>query len=92
MNAIKTFSNDSPEYERLVAAAALMTVMSPSRTKFTVETTYFDYGANWRYTTIIAHNDGDRWQALCPIHQEGIVYGDLIATVNQYATEGHFKW
>lgn len=39
----------------------------------TIETTYFDYGQNWKYTAFITYdydeddeNKIDEWQSLCP--------------------------
>ena len=52
-----------------------------------VEDVYFDYGQNWKYTTLITHNydESDSWQSLCPRDYETILECDHIATLLRYA-------
>lgn len=79
---IRTYSNDSPEYARLKAAADIMTARSPKGYHYYVGDTYFDYGQEWVWTTILC--DGGEWggyQALCPANQERILTGDINAAV-----------
>ena len=79
---IRTYSNDSPEYARLKAAADIMTARSPKGYHYYVGDTYFDYGQEWVWTTILC--DGGEWggyQALCPANQERILTGDIDAAV-----------
>lgn len=80
--AIDTFSSFSPEYAKLSAICILLNSMSPNKINYRVEDTYFDYGQDWRWTTIIAHrNNGDSWQAIYPAMQERILLaGDFDAT------------
>lgn len=71
---IKTFNSDSNEYKALDKAAQIMTERSPRGYKYYVGDTYFDYGQNWCWTTILS--DGGEWgsyQALCPRDQEAII-------------------
>lgn len=73
-NYIKTFRNDSPEYSALNRAAQIMTERSPRGYHYYVGDTFFDYGQNWVWTTILS--DGGNWggyQALCPRDQEAII-------------------
>lgn len=75
---IKVFNADSPEYARLQAAAELMTKRSPLGYHYHVGDTYFDFGQNWVWTTILC--DGG-YQALYPRDQERIITGDIDAAV-----------
>jgi len=77
MSFIKTFAKGTQEYKNLEAAAALMTAFSPKGIIYRVQETYFDYGQDWMWTTIIAYEDSprwgrDSWQALNPREQEEI--------------------
>lgn len=80
--AIDTFNSFSPEYAKLSAICILLNSMSPNKINYRVEDTYFDYGQDWKWTTIIAHrNNGDSWQAIYPAMQERILLaGDFDAT------------
>ena len=79
-NALKTFEKTSPEYKTLTDAADALN-QQVKNVRYTVEDTYFDFGQNWMYTTIIAHRldrDADDvtagWQALTPRDQERILF------------------
>jgi hypothetical protein len=41
----------------------------------TIQTTYFDYGQNWKYTAFITYDEDedDKWQSLCPRDWELVV-------------------
>lgn len=68
---ITTYDKGTKEYTALEAAAKLLEVASPNGTRYTVEDTYFDYGQDWRWTTVIAYRkDGTSWQALYPAEHE----------------------
>lgn len=67
---ITTYEVGTKEHKALEAAAKLLEAMSPNGTEYTVEDVYFDYGAHWMWTTVVAHRkDGTSWQALCPRDQ-----------------------
>lgn len=88
---ITTFSPESYEYSRLKLAAAMMTVKSPCGYQYVVEDTYFDFGQDWKWTTIV-REDG-KWggvQALAPRQQEDIILADNI----EHAVDAVFagKW
>ena len=77
--AIKRFPVESDEYKRLTAAAAMLTVKSPTKSRYYVGETYFDYGQDWKWTTVLCDN-GSGWgdyQALCPREQEEILLCNL---------------
>lgn len=79
-NALKVFEKDSEERKTLEAVADTLNQKVKNLT-YTVEDVYFDYGQDWRYTTIIAHRtDLEKddviasWQALNPSEQERILF------------------
>ncbi len=82
VDAIKTFGEHSKEYGRLMAAATLLNTEMDADDReghYEIDTIYFDYGNGWKWTTIVFRG-GDQWssyQALNPLHQGMIVYGDL---------------
>jgi len=43
---------DEPEYKKLVAVASVLEMLSPNGAKYVVEDVYFDYGQDWKWTTI----------------------------------------
>lgn len=79
---IKTFSPESDEYKKLDVAAKLLTVKSPRRYNYRVGETYFDFGQNWVWTTVLC--DGGDWggyQALNPRNQEAVIEADNLEAV-----------
>lgn len=93
MSVIKVFSPDSIEYNRLAAAAAMMTAFSGGGIFYYVGKTYFDFGQDWKWTTILAEKKDSplmskSWQAIYPAMQEKIIFTntpeDLAAVVSEY--------
>lgn len=83
---IKVFDKESAEYRKLKLAAEIMTL--DTGVPHHVAETYFDFGQNWKWTTILKGNKGwgyIRVQALCPRQQEMIVFAknsdELIAGI-----------
>ena len=75
MSSIKVFPKCSREHANLRKASAILTALSEKD----IEETYFDYGQNWMWTTIIAHDPRSSfgsYQALCPRDHEKIVFAD----------------
>ena len=72
-NSIKIYEPGTPECDRLIMAAALMTAKSPKHYQYYVDVTYFDFGLNWEWTTIICKGDDFSFQALNPAEHEAIV-------------------
>ena len=71
-----TFKGNSKEYARLLAAAKMMSAYTTDGTNYYVSDTFFDFGQNWRWTTILAKNHDryyDSWQALYPRQWEDIL-------------------
>lgn len=96
-SVITLFDKGSEGYQKLEAVAGMMTAFSTRDKRYTVEVTYFDFGQDWKWTTIIEHDKGGRgWlsscQALNPAEQEKILYGDIdevMKVVKDIATK---KW
>jgi hypothetical protein len=73
-SAIRVFPRGSEEYFKLDKVASWLTYFSPNNIYYTVEQTYFDYGQDWKWTTIIAYkSESDSWQAINPKQQESIL-------------------
>ena len=90
MDFIKTFDYGTPEYERLRKSAVMLTENSDHGTFYRVENTYFDYGQDWLWTTLIAHTaDGHSYQALSPREQENLLTADNIFEGLHKVTTGH---
>lgn len=75
---ITKYERGTKEYTALEAAAKLLELASPNGTKYEVEETYFDYGQDWVWTTIVAHPvKGMSWQALNP-RDHALITDDLM--------------
>ena len=78
--SIRVYDEDSVEYGLLEKAAGVLTEKSPRRYRYHVGVTYFDFGQNWKWTTILC-DTGKRgvtgsYQALCPRDHEMIILSD----------------
>lgn len=86
---IDTFKPGSWEHEQLRIAAEMLTEKSPNGYKYYVGDTYFDFGQDWMWTTILC-NSGSPWgdyQAITPAQQEIIIFStDLDKTTDQILT------
>ena len=72
---IKVFDRDSKEYEKLKLAADIMSF--DTGISHYVGDTYFDFGQDWKWTTILAKDiTWGAYQALCPRQQEMILNAD----------------
>ena len=80
--AFQVFQPQSIEYARLCTVAAILDELCRENThpeySHKVETTYFDFGQDWRYTTIIRYDltkSGmlGSYQLLTPREQEEII-------------------
>ena len=93
-NHIKVFRPHTPEYNKLSRAAAILNAATEGR-RYYVDDTYFDYGQDWKWTTILCERDGTKWgayQALYPVDQERILNAengaDFIGAVKKVL--GHY--
>ena len=90
MDVIRIYGADEQEYQNLARVARIMTARSLNGTRFEVGVTYFDFGQDWRWTTILAYKkDNGSFQALTPAEQEKIVTAkvDDLDTVAQELME-----
>ena len=70
----------SDEEKKLVAVAKMLEAVSPNGYRYEVEVTYFDYGQDWLWTTIIRHDDNKDYnvQVLNPKEWEHIITAETI--------------
>lgn len=87
---IKVYDKDTSEYKKLSIACDELNRIANEKYNgvfyFTIEETYFDYGQDWKWTTIIAHNTQETgimasWQALTPRDQEDIITDNYMQEV-----------
>ena len=85
---ISTWKIGSEEYAKLEAVAKMLTAYG--KQKYWVGDTYFDYGQDWKWTTILCEKDDSEWgafQALYPVDQERILSAvdgpDLLSAVQK---------
>lgn len=86
---IRVFPEDSMEYKRLKDFCTTLNKNS-KRTAYSVEETYFDYGQNWKWTTIIAHTKEERgggYQALTPADQEKVITNTNVDEVLEHVLD-----
>jgi len=96
----RTIGRSTQEYKNLMAAAKLLEAVSESGYRYEVENCYFDYGQDWMWTTIIAHNDKEEgvlssWQAVNPKQWEQIIeaknVGHIAYAVNEIRAGKYFR-
>lgn len=93
--AIEVYEKGSDGYTRLQAAADVIQVFSGHPTY--VKDVYFDFGADWVWTTIVterADDSSDSYQMLDPVQQEKLTTGDIeeyTETVRELVEKHLFK-
>lgn len=94
MSYIKIFENGTEERDKLRRAAHILTGLSPNGWRYGVEETYFDFGQDWKWTTIICNNGGNfgGYQALSPAAQERVILSTVaeLPTVCAEILQGKF--
>ena len=68
------------EYKNLVAVAKMLEAISEKGARYEVRETYFDYGQNWKWTTIL--RIGGKWgdtQILSPRQQKMVLLANTTA-------------
>lgn len=50
---IRVYGWDEPIHRKMESIAAMLELRSPRKCIYTVGETYFDYGQDWRWTTIL---------------------------------------
>lgn len=81
MDIIRTYGVREKEYNKLATLAKIMNDIAFEKhiTKYyEVKNVYFDFGLNWKWTTIVAEDFGDEmsFQLLCPRDYEIILAND----------------
>lgn len=93
MNPSKLNMN-SQEYKNLEMVASMLQFESPNGTFYNVEETYFDYGQDWKWTTIIAYGRTGTYQAIYPKDWEDIILADgleeLVKITHRIRSGKHF--
>ena len=65
-------------YDMLEAAAKILEATSKNYTMYSVKDVYFDYGQDWRWTTIIADTGSHTYQAINPRDWERIISAETV--------------
>ncbi len=75
MDTLRVYEPGSDEHKRLEAAAKLVEAFTGIPTN--IETTYFDYGSRWQYTSLNAacSSMSAKYQAADPKQYEALVQG-----------------
>ena len=83
MDIIRIYNPSEEGYKKLEKVAEILTIASPTGTVYTVGETYFDFGQNWKWTTILAESPKyGSYQALNPRnHAEILNSENLLDTV-----------
>lgn len=77
MQNIRVFERDTIEYQKLCVACQLMSLYN-SKLTFNVNTIYFDFGQDWKWTTIVVFlSNGNSYQ-ITPNQQKNILLADNI--------------
>lgn len=73
MVAVGVFGSQSHEVNKLAYIARIMTARSDNGVVYEVGDTYYDFGHDWKWTTILAYRSpNSHWQALYPTDQRKI--------------------
>lgn len=82
---IKIFNRNSKEYQKIRAVAEILTLYNDVGAFFCVDDTFFDFGENLKWTTIVGgkpySNDG-QYQLLYPGQLEIIINGTFYDVSN----------
>lgn len=96
MERVLTF--EEQEYKNLQAVASMLTATSKKGIIYQVEDTYFDFGQDWMWTTIVAYDSKDdsvtgSWQVLSPAEWKDVVLADdMVELMNTVQEIKAGKW
>lgn len=82
----RTFEDGTMEHRRLVAVAKMLEALSPNNARYEVEDTFYDFGQEWKWTTI-CRKDYKCCQVLSPKEWEMIVSSTTIGDLSLATTE-----
>lgn len=88
MSLIKVYPKNSMEYKKLELFASMCDDKFDEKgidCFVTIETTYFDFGQDWKYTALITNEATSSYQSLCPRDYENILLCDSISELDRYA-------
>ena len=74
---IQIFPVGTRENHILHTLAEWLTERSKKGVRYFVGECYFDFGQDWKWTTVLAERDGNTWQALCPREQKEALFGGV---------------
>lgn len=88
---IKIYDKTSKEFQRLQTACDKLNTVSSDR-HYEVKDVYFDYGQNWKWTTIIAYYKpvtvvSRSYQALSPRQHRELLLGNMDTVINELLTK-----
>lgn len=89
MSAIKVYERNTVEYAKLKFFADRVNHRVSHEYWMTIETIYFDYGSNWKYSAPIIERfkDDSSWQALNPREYEELINCDSFNKIDDMALE-----
>lgn len=86
MSIIERHAEGTQFYKNLKLASAMMEFADPE-SEYVVEDTYFDYGQDWMWTTIIKRTPYSHWcngvQILCPRDEDRILLADSLDEITE---------
>lgn len=80
----KVIDKGTQEYKNLEAVCAILNTLCETDTKYWVDVTYFDYGQNWKWTTIL---NSKGVQILSPAEWEKILFADTAIRLAEVTDE-----
>jgi hypothetical protein len=75
MGTLRTLDRTEKAYNNMEVVCGLLNTLCKTETTYRVGVTYFDYGQDWKWTTII---NSRGVQVLCPRDWEQIVVADTV--------------
>ena len=86
MTDIRVLRPGEDAYENLEYACDIMFANSKNNFNYEVENTYFDFGQDWKWTTIICYDEGNNrsWQVLSPREWGEITEAQSLEEIDQY--------
>lgn len=87
MNALKIYSPTDIEYTKLRIFASKVNDIVYLDYWVSIDTTYVDYGSDWKYTALITerHDDNSSWQSLNFRDYEKVVTCDSFEQITEWA-------
>ena len=89
MSGIRVIKKGTDDCKKLELLAAILNYRSPNGYKYYVGQTYFDFGQNWMWTTVICLGNGEfgGYQALSPRDQEAALNANSVVEMDKVAAD-----